>query len=457
MRSGEHILCLVSGGRREDIVKRSDHSKKMKGSEGFQESKEITEKGRLFELLLHDLSGPLSVASTSTENLLHKADRYGPLTDQQKRSLDRILRNIRKAQTLLQEMVEIFRSEEGLFQSDLFQIEGTIRESLLDALEITAPHTVEELYYAKNQAEFQNILNANGIFVEIAGTYCKSPFCHDQKKVQQILRNLTSNAMKYRRRRMSVCISGETDLCVSVEDDGVGIPEKEREVIFERFVRLNDKRHADVPGLGLGLTGVKALLEAMRGEISLESREGVGTCFSVRIPPLSLQKKGKIREDSVLNGKRILAIDDEPDILTVLQEEILEVCPDCKFDKAINYYEAAEMLKSQNYDVVILDIMGVRGFDLLELAVSRNFRVAVLTANALNPEALKRSFEMKARAYLPKEKIGEIVPFLEDVLIYEYLPGWKRQYEKLKGFFDKKFEEGWERKTGLDRQGWGKA
>jgi hypothetical protein len=81
----------------------------------------------------------------------------------------------------------------------------------------------------------------------------------------------------------------------------------------------------------------------------------------------------------------------------------------------------------------------------------------VLTANALNPEALKRSFEMKARAYLPKEKMGEIVPFLEDVLMYEYLPGWKRHYEKLKGFFDKKFEEDWEKKTGLDRQGWGKA
>jgi CheY-like chemotaxis protein len=327
----------------------------------------------------------------------------------------------------------------------------------MDALEITVPHAVEELLCAKNQVEFQNILNANGIFVEFSGKYCESPFCHDQKKVQQILRNLMSNAMKYRRRRMAVSISGETDLCVSVEDDGVGIPENAQEAIFERFVRLNDKRYAGVSGLGLGLTGVKALLEAMRGEITLASREGFGTRFTVRIPPLQSQKEEKIREESILNGKRILAIDDEPDILTVLEEEILEACPDCKFDKATTYHKAAEMLKSQDYDIVILDIMGVRGFDLLDVAVSRNFRVAVLTANALNPEALKRSFEMKARAYLPKEKIGEIVPFLEDVLIYEYLPGWKRHYEKLKGFFDKKFEEDWEKKTGLDRQGWGKA
>jgi CheY-like chemotaxis protein len=161
-------------------------------------------------------------------------------------------------------------------------------------------------------------------------------------------------------------------------------------------------------------------------------------------------------KESILNGKRILAVDDEPDVLTVLEEEILGSCPDCKFDKATTYEAASKMLESNTYDVVILDIMGVRGFDLLKLAVNRNLRVAMLTAHALTPEALKRSFEMKARAYLPKEKLGEIVPFLEDVLKYEYLSGWKRLLEKLKGFFDSKFETDWEKKTGLNWSEWGK-
>jgi CheY-like chemotaxis protein len=160
--------------------------------------------------------------------------------------------------------------------------------------------------------------------------------------------------------------------------------------------------------------------------------------------------------ESILDGKRILAVDDEPDVLATLEEEILAAAPKCKFEKATTYHEAAKKLESQNYDVVILDIMGVRGFDLLELAVSRNFRVAMLTAHALTPEALKRSFEMKARAYLPKEKLGEVVPFLEDVLKYEYLPGWKHLVEKLKGFFDNKFESDWEKKTGLPWQEWHK-
>jgi CheY-like chemotaxis protein len=150
--------------------------------------------------------------------------------------------------------------------------------------------------------------------------------------------------------------------------------------------------------------------------------------------------------ESILNEKMILAVDDEPDVLAVLEEEILDAAPKCRFDKATTYQEAVERMMSFTYDVVILDIMGVRGFDLLELAVSRNFPVVMLTAHALTPEALKRSFEMKARAYLPKEKLGEIVPFLEDILKYEYLPGWKLLFEKLKGFFTGRWGENWQKR-----------
>jgi CheY-like chemotaxis protein len=149
--------------------------------------------------------------------------------------------------------------------------------------------------------------------------------------------------------------------------------------------------------------------------------------------------------ESILNEKMILAVDDEPDVLTVLEEEIRDAAPKCRFDKATSYQEAVERMMSLTYDVVILDIMGVRGFDLLEMAVSRNFPVAMLTAHALTPEALKRSIELKARAYLPKEKLGNVVPFLEDVLKYEYLSGWKLLFDKLKGFFTGRWGENWQK------------
>lgn len=149
--------------------------------------------------------------------------------------------------------------------------------------------------------------------------------------------------------------------------------------------------------------------------------------------------------ESILNGKSILAVDDEPDVLTVLGEEIREACPKSRYDKAVTYEEAVERMMALTYDVVILDIMGVRGFDLLELAVSRKFSVVMLTAHALNPESLKQSIELGARAYLPKEKLGEVVPFLEDVLKYEYLPGWVRFLDKLGGIFNTRWGDNWKK------------
>ncbi len=153
--------------------------------------------------------------------------------------------------------------------------------------------------------------------------------------------------------------------------------------------------------------------------------------------------------ESILNGKRILAVDDEPDVLAVLEEEVKDSCPNCTIEKATTYEKADELLRANEYDVVILDIMGVRGFDLLETAVKRNFKVAMLTAHALSPEALKKSHDLGARAYLPKDKLGEIVPFIEDVLKYEHKTGWKRLLEKLENYFDDQFEPDWKRKSGI--------
>jgi CheY-like chemotaxis protein len=147
---------------------------------------------------------------------------------------------------------------------------------------------------------------------------------------------------------------------------------------------------------------------------------------------------------SILDGKKILAVDDEPDVLSVLEEEILGACPNATLDKATSYQGAADLLKSEKYDLVILDIMGVRGFDLLDLAVNRDLPVVMLTAHALNPESLKRSFEMKARSYLPKEKLGEIVPFLEDILEEsDVSSGWGRTMKRLDNYFEKSWGADW--------------
>jgi len=159
-------------------------------------------------------------------------------------------------------------------------------------------------------------------------------------------------------------------------------------------------------------------------------------------------QEGGVMNNHLLDGKKILAVDDEPDVLSVLEEEIKDACPSCSFDKAVTYEEALEKLKKNQYDIVILDIMGVRGFDLLKYAVDKGLKVVMLTARALNADALQQSYQMKAHGYLPKDKLGEIVPFLEDILQYDFSTGWKRLLSKLEKFFDTHFEPDWRNKIG---------
>jgi DNA-binding response OmpR family regulator len=149
-------------------------------------------------------------------------------------------------------------------------------------------------------------------------------------------------------------------------------------------------------------------------------------------------------KESILNNKRILAVDDEPDVLETLREQ-LEEFPGIVFDKATDYDAGYHLLRSWTYDLVILDIMGVRGFDLLSASVSLGFPTVMLTAHALTVDALKKSIQMGARAYLPKEKMAEIVPFLEDVLTLENRAAWRRLFGGLGGFFTAKFGPEWQK------------
>ncbi len=149
--------------------------------------------------------------------------------------------------------------------------------------------------------------------------------------------------------------------------------------------------------------------------------------------------------ESVLDNKRILAVDDESDVLEVLREEIMSAAPNCLFETATTFEQASQLIVSWSYDLLILDIMGVRGFDLLQRATAGEYPIptVMLTARAFSPDALKRSIELGARAYLPKESLGAIVPFLEDVLTYEYGPVWKRILKDVEGVFSKAWGPYW--------------
>ena len=101
---------------------------------------------------------------------------------------------------------------------------------------------------------------------------------------------------------------------------------------------------------------------------------------------------------SPLKNKLILVVDDEPDILDSV-EELLDLCT---VHKAVDYSAAVQFLSSNRYDAVVLDIMGVNGFELLKISDLRGFPTVMLTAHAMTPEALKKSIELGLSLFCPR-------------------------------------------------------
>ena len=137
--------------------------------------------------------------------------------------------------------------------------------------------------------------------------------------------------------------------------------------------------------------------------------------------------------ETLLKGKMVLIVDDEPDILAALTELLSA----CKIDRASTFEAAKESLEKEYYDVVVLDIMGVRGFDLLQIAKGKDIPTLMLTAHALNEDTLKKSAEEGASYYVPKDEIGNIDVFVADVIEAREKKRnpWIKWFERLGPYF----------------------
>jgi nucleotide-binding universal stress UspA family protein/CheY-like chemotaxis protein len=145
--------------------------------------------------------------------------------------------------------------------------------------------------------------------------------------------------------------------------------------------------------------------------------------------------------DIYLEKKRILIVDDEPDILETL-EDILSVC---EVDTALTYEQASTLLDTHTYDAAILDIMGVRGYDLLEICRKKDIPALMLTAHALSPDHLTKSIQAGALAYIPKEKIMDIPEYVKEIM-KAHQSGTKTRgawFAKLRPLFYDKFGPNW--------------
>ncbi len=150
-----------------------------------------------------------------------------------------------------------------------------------------------------------------------------------------------------------------------------------------------------------------------------------------------------MEEHWLLDYKRVLAVDDEQDILVSLKD----LLPMCEVVTAQGFDKAKELLENEYFDIAILDIMGVDGYQLLEIAKKRNVIPVMLTAHALTPEDLEKSYARGTASYIPKERISDIATYLNDILEAEEKgkSPWWRWLDRLEAYFNKRFGSDWKR------------
>lgn len=144
----------------------------------------------------------------------------------------------------------------------------------------------------------------------------------------------------------------------------------------------------------------------------------------------------------ILKGKKILAVDDEEDVLAIIQErlELSEVTT------AASYERATEILSKESFDLVVLDIMGVRGFDLLDQCREQELPAVMLTAHAISVDSVNRALKAGAISFLPKDELINLEQHLTEIFqgLAEGRSHWQRLFESLGPFFNQRLGLTWE-------------
>lgn len=145
---------------------------------------------------------------------------------------------------------------------------------------------------------------------------------------------------------------------------------------------------------------------------------------------------------NLLENKRVLIVDDEPDVLETLKD----LLPMCRLSTATSFEAAKDLLEQKYFDIAILDIMGVDGYKLLEITTQRNIISIMLTAHAVSPDNVKRSFQEGATFYIPKEKMSQIEAYLLDILedIEKGKNPWERWLDKLGSYYERHYGPEWD-------------
>lgn len=300
-------------------------------------------KARFLSSMGHELRTPLSSTLSLTRILLDRTD--GELTPEQEKQVTFIRQATESLLELISDLLDMARIEAGKIAIRLAQFEAAdLFSSLRGMMRPLNVNPAVELVFEEP--------------VDIP------PLRTDESKVAQILRNLTSNALKFTTRgevRVSARLDPDGEAVVfSVADTGIGIAPEDQERVFEEYVQVETPLHRRVRGTGLGLALSRRLAELLGGSLSVESELGVGSTFTAVIPLVYAESAAGpsvviTPPQPDLAQFPVLVVEDDPrDILLYekyLQRSGFQVIP------ARTVKEARHALKQFRPMAVVLDIL----------------------------------------------------------------------------------------------------
>ncbi len=376
----------------------ASHRRKMVKFSHAKEKELYEAKIGFFTNIAHEIRTPLSLISAPLETILSSGDG----NERTRRNLVVMKSNVERLLELINQLLDFRKAESQLMR-----------------LHLTKCNASEIVQNICNR--YEEFTNLHKITLDCSGIERGVECTLDVEAFEKIVGNLVSNAMKFADKRIDVSMRIENQqapvLRLEISDDGPGIKEKDLNHIFESFYQVDD--HGKHPGTGLGLPLAQSLARMHKGEISVKSVYGQGSCFILTIPanldPDAVTEAG---EEPTLEsaGKNELITEEEktkPVVLIVEDnDELRSFLADNLSDAytvlvASNGVEAFSLLEEKNADIVISDIM-MPDMDGIELcrAIRSNESIShvpvILLSAKTDTETKIEGLSIGADAYVEK-------------------------------------------------------
>jgi signal transduction histidine kinase/CheY-like chemotaxis protein len=377
--SGEdqHLLGLVAA-RTSDAILRYQTQESLLHA--------VVSRDQMLSVVAHDLRNPINVIAIAANTLMQR------LTDSSaKRTVERIVRGVQRADRLIRDLLEINAIETGRFTVETHRVEPA--DVILAALESQQSLVADA-----------SVIIATDMSPELP------PIEADEERLLEVLENLIGNAVKFTKAGGSITVGAarrDSEVLLWVQDNGTGIAPDQLPHIFDRFWQAKKEERR---GTGLGLTICKGIVEAHGGRIWAESTLGTGTTMYFTLPAMSPRAA---RDSDVVNVANILLVDDRPEYLLSLKA-ILER-PDYRLVTAESGEEALSLALREHFSVALIDVAmpNMNGLEVAthmkELERSRDIPIIFITAFGDDPEEIHRAYSAGGVDYLVKPLDTEIV------------------------------------------------